>query len=167
MFKILDKRQFIYNYNPFKKIRHNGSQFFKTYEDLKLAILKNQNLSEQEVMLYPFKKSDINHEVNIDNIPKFYWDAFSSEIYCFEYKVINKNPVIFASNNISNSFKIFNILGLELCRSNLELPLPLAWDLPVTVIDTLKDKYIEAKRVQMQIRASRPMPKWYFFRNNT
>jgi hypothetical protein len=123
--------------------------------------LKNDSLDEQELKPLSKQSTTIDHVIKFDTIPKFFWEAFNSEVYCFEYKLINKNPVIFASNNKNNSFKIFNILGLELCRSNLDLPLPLSWNLPVSVMDSLKDKYIEAKKIQLQLEMGLSTPKWY------
>lgn len=50
--------------------------------------------------------------------------------------------------------KIYNLIGLEICIWNLDLPFPFTWSLPVTKIDMMKEKYIEAKRMQLNIIAS-------------
>ena len=112
----IDKSKYIYNYNPYKKASNKGNHFFKTYQDMQDAMVKQKNLQENEVKLLQSSQEDLTHEtlsMKLSEVPKFYWDAFESELYCMEYRLL-KSPVIFTSTNQSNLIKIFNLYGLEL-----------------------------------------------------
>jgi hypothetical protein len=106
----------VYNYNPYKIAKFLKPQYFKSIEELRLGLVKDEIKREPEVKLEDFKtdgnlrKSKI---FDIFEIPKFNWEAFTCELYCLTMKFLKK-PVIFAACTKNNVIKFFNILGLEI-----------------------------------------------------
>jgi len=138
---IIGDNDYIYNYNPYKKV-------------FKKPLSKSANTEETEVKLKGFEDEDEDGVLVLDeiSIPKFSWEAFGEELYCMDYKLL-KHPIIFASTSENNIVKFFNLMGLEICRCNLELPLPFFWELPISMFDIMKERYITAKKMLYQIKS--------------
>lgn len=47
-------------------------------------------------------------------LPKIFWMVYNTEIHSLQYKLINNKPVLTIFNNVNSTFKIYNLLGLEI-----------------------------------------------------
>lgn len=119
---------------PFKDIpKFNWEAFNSEIYCLELKRIKSP--LDHSNLLHTPRQSSTNSSIPVVE------DAFAKDYKNF----VPDSPFIFCSNNQNNVIKIFGLFGMELCRCDLELPLPYIWNIPITRFDIFKQKYIIAK----------------------